>query len=130
MPDNTLIRQLQADDYGMKQFTLVLLKKGPATAPDPDSRAAIRHLHLKYMRTQFDNGKLLCLGPLLADADTRGICIYNCSTEEARTIAESDPALQAGYMVAEVHPWYSMAALQQIPDLHKQIEIKSFADIQ
>jgi hypothetical protein len=59
----------------------------------------------------------------------RGIFIFNVKTvEEAKTIAETDPAVKAGTLVLELHPWYGSAALVETQRIHKKIEKKSVAD--
>jgi uncharacterized protein YciI len=38
----------------------------------------------------------------------RGICIYDVkSLERAKALAEADPAVKAGRLRVEVHPWMS-----------------------
>jgi uncharacterized protein YciI len=42
------------------------------------------------------------------DGDIRGICVYSDVTlEEAKQLASEDPAVKAGRLVVEIHPWYS-----------------------
>ena len=54
-------------------------------------------------------GKMNIAGPLMEDGDIRGICIYDtASLEEARQLAESDPAVRSGRLTVEIHPWYAM----------------------
>jgi hypothetical protein len=57
----------------------------------------------------------------------RGIYIFNVSTiEEARQLTATDPAIKAGRLVMELHPWYGSAALKQVNTLHVSIAEKSF----
>lgn len=61
-------------------------------------------------------------GPFMDDGDIRGIYIFNVKTiEEAQALTETDPAIKAGRLIMELHPWYGSAALMQINQLHKKI---------
>jgi uncharacterized protein YciI len=69
-----------------------------------------------------EEGKLLTAGPFLDNGDVRGIYIFNVSTlEEAEALTKTDPAIQAGSLVMELHPWYGPASLQEIGDLQKKV---------
>lgn len=66
------------------------------------------------------------IGP---NGDVRGIYIFNVTTvEEARVLTATDPAIQAGRLTMELHPWYGSAALPLITPLHKRLEQKNVAD--
>lgn len=43
------------------------------------------------------------------------------SLEEAEALTASDPAVQAGSLVMELHPWYGSAALMKVVDIHSRI---------
>ncbi|WP_157593110.1 YciI family protein [Rufibacter tibetensis] len=49
------------------------------------------------------DGKLTLAGPFLDNGDVRGIFIFNVNTIEE---AEVDPAVKAGRLIMESHPWY------------------------
>jgi len=56
-----------------------------------------------------------------------GIFIFNTAdVNEAKQWLNTDPAIQSKDLDAELYSWYCTAALQQIPDLHKTIQKKSF----
>ena len=40
----------------------------------------------------------------------------------------ADPAIQAGRLEMELHPWYGSAALQEINALHKRVQQKRVAE--
>lgn len=51
-------------------------------------------------------GKLVIAGPFENGGDYSGVYVFKVgSLDEAKTLAESDPAVKAGRLVAEVHPW-------------------------
>jgi uncharacterized protein len=96
------------DDYEMKTYYLVFLKKGPHRDQDSVTRAKIQEQHLAHLMKQANAGKMNLAGPLLDDSDILGICIYNVATkEEAELLAKEDPAVKAGRLIVEIHPFYS-----------------------
>lgn len=103
------ISQTSPEAGEMKVYYLVLLKKGPQRNQDSVTAKEIQEGHMAHLDRMYSEGKLDLAGPLMEDGDIRGICVYNVqSEEEARTLAEQDPAIRAGRLVAEIHPWYAM----------------------
>ncbi len=99
----------EAKDGEMKTYYLVLLKKGPDRMQDSSTVARIQEGHMAHLHKMADAGKMNIAGPLMEDGDIRGICIYNtASLEEARQLAEEDPAVRSGRLLVEIHPWYAM----------------------
>jgi uncharacterized protein YciI len=129
MFDSLLAKQLGADDYGMKRYVMAFLKSGPVKLQDSVQRAELQHRHLKNIIRLAAEGKLIIAGPFLDDQTIRGIFIFNVQTvEEARELAETDPAVKAGTLVLELHPWYGSAALMEMGRIQKTIERRSVAD--
>src|ERR1700739_933024 len=127
--DAQLAQKLGADEYGMKTYVMAFLKAGPNRLKDSAARAELQKAHLKNI-TRLDNeGKRIGAGPFLDDQDIKGIFIFNVPTvEEAKKLTETDPAIQAGSLVMELHPWYGSAALMQTVETHKKLQKKSFTD--
>lgn len=110
-----------ADQYGMKQYVLVFLKAGPNRSQDSLTRANLQKAHMENITRLANEGKLILAGPMMDDGEIRGIYVFDVrSLEEARVLTETDPAIQAGSLVLEMHPWYCSAALMEIPRLHKK----------
>jgi uncharacterized protein YciI len=127
--DSVLAKRLGADEYGMKRYVMAFLKSGPVKIQDSVERQEIQRKHLKNILRLAESGTLIVAGPFLDDQSVRGIFIFNVETiDEAETITRSDPAVEAGVLVFELHPWYGSAALQEIPRIHKTIEKRSVAD--
>lgn len=125
--DTTLIRFLHADEYGMKKYVMALLKAGPNRDQDSATAEKLQAAHLANIGRLAKEGKLVIAGPFLDDMEIKGIYIFNVeSIEEAKALTETDPAIQAGRLVMELHPWYGSAALQKIPELHERIQTTKF----
>lgn len=120
--DSILAAKLGADDYGMKQYVMAFLKRGPNRDFDSATSAELQRAHLDNITRMAEEGKLVLAGPFLDREDVRGIYIFNVSTiEEARILTETDPAIKAGSLEMELRPWYGSAALIQLNELHKKI---------
>jgi len=120
--DSLLAKQYGADDYGMKTYYIAFLKAGPNRIQDSAARVQLQRAHMDNIGRLAEAGKLIVAGPLLDKGDLRGIYIFDVATEEeARKLTESDPAVQAGSLVLELHPWYGSAAMMAIPATHKKV---------
>lgn len=127
--DSTLAQRLGGNENAMKKYVMAFLKRGPNKITDTLKRAEIQKAHLQNIMRLADEGKLIVAGPFLEDTQLRGIFIFNVETlEEAKTLTESDPAIKAGVLEMELHPWYGSAALIETPRIHKTIEKKNVAD--
>jgi len=61
--------------------------------------------HSAYFAEQFDAGKLLLYGPVMAPDGAFGVGILEVADEaEARQFAESDPSVRAGLNRWEIYP--------------------------
>lgn len=122
--DSALAKTYGADDYGMKMYTLVILKTGPVTLNDKAKTDSLFIGHLNNIGRLADEGKLIVAGPLKKnDKAYRGIFILNVkTTEEANALLETDPAIKAKLLEAELYGWYGSAALPAYLDIHKKIE--------
>ncbi|UWX04674.1 hypothetical protein H1235_08525 [Pseudoxanthomonas sp. NC8] len=107
----------------MRQYVLVVLKTGPRRMPDGAARDAMFAGHFANMERLSEEGRLVLAGPFMKDpAGWRGLFVFAVAdVEEARRLAESDPVIVNGEMVAEYHPWYGSAANMLLPELHKQL---------
>jgi uncharacterized protein YciI len=113
--DKHLADSLGANDMGMKQYYMVILKTGPQdkVITEKAERDKIFQGHFSNMRTMADAGKLIVAGPIGQNDKTyRGLYIFNAkSIDEAKELAKSDPAINAGIFDFEVFPWFGSAAL-------------------
>lgn len=111
--DAALASQLGADDYGMKGFVLILLKTGPNQSDDKEFISQSFRGHLDNINRLVEEGKLIVAGPMgRNDKAYRGIFILDVSSlEEAESLLQTDPAIKAGLLEAELYNWYGSAAL-------------------
>jgi len=127
--DSSWAIALGADKYGMKNYVLAYLKAGPKRDQDSATVAEIQKAHLENIMRMTKQGQLVVAGPFLDDHEVKGICILNVETiAEAKELVETDPAIEAGRLTMELHPWYSSAALMLVNKIHKKIEKKSVTE--
>lgn len=127
--DAELAKKLGADDYGMKKYVLAFLKEGPVQLKDSAANMQLQMAHLKNIGRLAAEGKLVVAGPFLDNQPLRGIFIFNVATvEEAKKLTETDPAIKAGTLIMELHPFYCSAALLQVVPIHNTLQKKSMTD--
>jgi len=104
--------------FEMVTYYFGLLTRGPnAGTGTPEERQQIQAGHLANIKRLHDAGKILVAGPFADNGEWRGIFIYKCaSLEEARALADSDPAVQAGRLKIEIHPWMTAKGYIRDPE--------------
>ncbi|MCB9318075.1 MAG: hypothetical protein H6570_02250 [Lewinellaceae bacterium] len=127
--DSSMAAALGADDYGMKSYVLAFLKSGPNRSQDSVTAAELQRAHLANIRRMAREKKLVFAGPFLDDGAVRGIYIFNTeSTAEAESWTNTDPAIQAGRLVMELHPFYGSAVLSLMVPLSQKITRTNIAE--
>ena len=70
-----------------------------------DQESGLMEAHGAYFAQQFDAGKLLLYGPVMAPDGAFGVGILEVADEaEARQFAENDPSVRAGMNRFEFYP--------------------------
>lgn len=111
--DSTLAKKMDADDYGMKKYVLVMLKTGTNTTEDKKIKDRLFAGHLANINRLVKINKLVVAGPLVKNEKTyRGIFILDVKTfEEANVLLDTDPAIKEKLLAADLYQWYGSAAL-------------------
>ena len=121
--DATLAAKLKADDLGMRTYVMAFLKAGPNRERPREEAQKLQVAHRANIRRLADEGKLVLAGPFADDGPLRGIYIFDVATvAEAEALTKTDPAIQAGQLVMELHPWYGSAALMMVNEVHAKIQ--------
>jgi uncharacterized protein len=95
-------------EFKLKQYFMVLLKRGPNKDIDSLQLKEIQKGHMAHINKMAEEKKLVMAGPFGDNTDLRGIFIFDVpSMEDAVKLTESDPAVKAGRLIMEIHPWYS-----------------------
>ena len=121
--DPVLAKKLNGNEYGMKNYYLIILKTGPAVETNKTKLDSIFNGHMNNIQLLASQNKLIVAGPMgKNDKEYRGIFILNTtSKEEAEKWVSTDPAIQAKVLAAEYYPWFGSAALQETMEIHKKI---------
>ncbi len=97
------------EHWEMTTYQVAFLKRGPNWTPaETEETKAIQEGHMANIRKMGASGKLMIAGPFEDGGDLRGMFIFRVATlEEAKALAEQDPAVKAGRLVLEWHPWFA-----------------------
>lgn len=118
--------------WQMQNYVMAFLKSGPKRDMPKAEADKIQAAHLNYISEMAKNGKLIIAGPFDGKGDVRGIFIFNCSEDEAKTLTMNDPAVKAGRLIMELHNWYGLKDLIDFAEEANfkynnfQTDIKSF----
>ena len=98
----------EQDTILMQQYFIAFLKRGPNREQNEEEAAKIQEAHLAHLGKMYELGYADISGPFGDDGDIRGITIYNVPTLQiADSLAKADPAVKAGRLVIEIHPWWA-----------------------
>lgn len=106
--------QSSEPQYEMTTYYVGFLYRGPKWTPERTPELEqLQKDHLAHIRRMADSGKLLLAGPFMDDTTLRGMLVFQTATlEEARAMAEDDPAVKAGRLKVELHPWFSAKGIR------------------
>lgn len=92
---------------GLEKYTFALITAGEKWNPEsPEFMQAIKSHHA-FVRETIEKGQLAVAGPFSLEhpGTLRGIAIYRIGPDEAATVSAEDPAVKAGLVKTEFHPW-------------------------
>ena len=113
MPTLILAQEKKEPAPKMVEFHMALLKRGPKWSTKGMS-PEVEKGHVAHVVSLLETGKAVIAGPLADDGDLVGIYILRAkSAEEAKSWAGSDPAVVAGDLVPEMHPWWSEEVMKK-----------------
>lgn len=126
--NQALADSLGADQYGMKNYIFVLLKKGTGDRSDVGKVNELFAGHMKNIERLASLGKLVVAGPMGDNPNNyRGIFILNASTlAEANALLETDPAIKGKLLEPELYNWYGSAALPLYLKYHDAVKKQNF----
>jgi uncharacterized protein len=95
------------EELPMAQYQFAFLTRGPKWTPERTPETAkIQEGHMANINRLYEEGKLHAAGPFADDGDLRGVFVFKVgSIEEARALSETDPAVKAGRLALDLHPW-------------------------
>ena len=109
----TLAEEPSAPPKMMVYYLVLLYKGGAWTAEDTPAVRQLQEQHMVNIRRLAESGKLILAGPFEEDSDLRGLFLLKAaSKQEAEGLCQSDPAVKAGRLRAEVHPWWGPAGIR------------------
>lgn len=122
--DQKLADSLGADQYGMKTYYLLILKKGKTEITDKAKKSELMKGHMENIGKLAKSGKLIVAGPMLEknERDYSGIFILDAKTkEEAENLVLTDPSVRSGIFDVEIYKWYGSAALPLYLQYHDKV---------
>ncbi len=100
----------------MAHYFVGLIYRGPTWSPEVTQEVQeLQAAHLANIGRLMESGEMVLAGPFTDDGDLRGLFFYNVDTlEEAQALVDSDPAVKAGRLRVELHPWLGSASLKTL----------------
>lgn len=91
----------------LTQTFLAFLTRGEKWTPEKTpATEEIQKGHMANINRLAEMKKLVAAGPFGDDGRLRGIFVFRVgSLEEAKTLTSTDPAIQAGRLAMDIHPW-------------------------
>jgi uncharacterized protein YciI len=91
----------------LNTYYIGLLRKGPNwTAEQTPALDDLQMRHVAHLLGTMTSGAAVAAGPVSEDEDIRGLTVFRTATlDEARALAEADPAVRAGHFVVDLRPW-------------------------
>jgi uncharacterized protein YciI len=95
-----------AEPSGMEQYTLVLMKSGERWNSSAPGLAEMKQ-HAAFLKQMTEQGNTAIAGmfPLSDEGELRGVAIFRIGTEQTAKLTQDDPAIKAGLLKTEIHPW-------------------------
>ena len=100
----------------VRQYWFVMLTAGNTRNQDSATAAGIQEAHMANINKLYYDGKLKVAGPFGDEGKWIGLFIFDCETkEEVEKLVKTDPAVSAGRLAYEIHPWWTGATGSFVP---------------
>ena len=100
----------------IRQYWFVMLTAGNNRSQDSATAAKIQEAHLANINRLYNEGKLKVAGPFGDEGQWIGLFIFDCKDkEEVEKLLKTDPAIAAGRLHYEIHPWWTAATGSFVP---------------
>lgn len=102
-------KYFEMDGYRMREYYVCFYKSGSKRGQDQETAATIQKAHLAYLDSLYAEELISMVGPFGGELEgMQGMVIYKTpSIEKARSYANSDPAVKAGRLVADMITWWA-----------------------
>ncbi len=103
--------------FEMTTYYVGFLYRGAKWTPEETAETRkLQEEHMANIQKMAAAGKLVIAGPFVDNGDLRGLYVFRVgSAEEAKALVESDPAVKAGRLRFELHPWYAARNITVTP---------------
>jgi uncharacterized protein YciI len=103
--------------FEMTTYYVGFLYRGARWTPEQTAETeALQKGHLANIMKLAQEGKLLVAGPFTDGGDLRGLYVFRVgSMAEAQSLGETDPAVKAGRLRLEFHPWFAAKNITVTP---------------
>jgi uncharacterized protein len=107
-----VMKKPESTDHMMTAYLAFLVRGEKWTPGKTPQTAEIQKGHMANIQRLAAMKKLVVAGPFGDDGRLRGIFVFRVnSLEEARALTLTDPAVQAGRLAMELHPWVVPAGI-------------------
>ena len=104
-------QQEKKTEEQIRQYWFVMLTAGNNHNQDSAAAAKIQEGHMANIKRLYNEGKLKVAGPFGDEGKWIGLFIFDCETkEEVEKLVKTDPAIAAGRLNYEIHPWWTAAS--------------------
>lgn len=102
----------------METYYMAFLYRGDKWTPEvTPATQELQKAHLANIGRLSKEGKLILAGPFMDDGPLRGIFVFRVgSLAEAQALCDTDPAVKAGRLRVELHPWYSAKGITVVTE--------------
>ena len=104
-------QQEKKPEAQIRQYWFVMLTAGNNRNQDSAAAAKIQEGHMANIKRLYNEGKLKVAGPFGDEGKWIGLFIFDCERkEEVEKLVQTDPAIVAGRLNYEIHPWWTAAS--------------------